>query len=224
MKKHIFLLSIIISINTISIIKMTAQKITNDVDSVSYSLGVNIGENIKAQFPDIDLKNFELAIKDVLDNKKEPKISGADAQKIIQDFFKKQQEKASESIIDEGEKFLEDNKKRKGVITLESGLQYEILKSGEGAKPSLEDQVTTHYHGTLIDGTVFDSSVERGQPATFPVGGVIKGWTEALQLMAVGSKWKLFVPYSLAYGERGAGPQIGPYTTLIFEVELIKIN
>ena len=203
---------------------MTAQKITNDVDSVSYSLGVNIGENIKAQFPDIDLKNFELAIKDVLDNKKEPKISGADAQKIIQDFFKKQQEKASESIIDEGEKFLEDNKKRKGVITLESGLQYEILKSGEGAKPSLEDQVTTHYHGTLIDGTVFDSSVERGQPATFPVGGVIKGWTEALQLMAVGSKWKLFVPYSLAYGERGAGPQIGPYTTLIFEVELIKIN
>ena len=203
---------------------MTAQKITNDVDSVSYSLGVNIGENIKAQFPDIDLKNFELAIKDVLDNKKEPKISGADAQKIIQDFFKKQQEKASESIIEEGEKFLEDNKKRKGVITLESGLQYEILKSGEGAKPSLEDQVTTHYHGTLIDGTVFDSSVERGQPATFPVGGVIKGWTEALQLMAVGSKWKLFVPYSLAYGERGAGPQIGPYTTLIFEVELIKIN
>ena len=224
MNKHIFLLSIIISINTISIIKMTAQKITNDVDSVSYSLGVNIGENIKAQFPDIDLKNFELAIKDVLDNKKEPKISGADAQKIIQDFFKKQQEKASESIIEEGEKFLEDNKKRKGVITLESGLQYEILKSGEGAKPSLEDQVTTHYHGTLIDGTVFDSSVERGQPATFPVGGVIKGWTEALQLMAVGSKWKLFVPYSLAYGERGAGPQIGPYTTLIFEVELIKIN
>jgi len=224
MKKHIFLLSIIILINTISIIKMTAQKITNDVDSVSYSLGVNIGENIKAQFPDIDLKNFELAIKDVLDNKKEPKISGADAQKIIQDFFKKQQEKASESIIEEGEKFLEDNKKRNGVITLESGLQYEILKSGEGAKPSLEDQVTTHYHGTLIDGTVFDSSVERGQPATFPVGGVIKGWTEALQLMAVGSKWKLFVPYSLAYGERGAGPQIGPYTTLIFEVELIKIN
>ena len=224
MKKHIFILSIIISINTISIIKMTAQKITNDVDSVSYSLGVNIGENIKAQFPDIDLKNFELAIKDVLDNKKEPKISGADAQKIIQDFFKKQQEKASESIIEEGEKFLEDNKKRNGVITLESGLQYEILKSGEGAKPSLEDQVTTHYHGTLIDGTVFDSSVERGQPATFPVGGVIKGWTEALQLMAVGSKWKLFVPYSLAYGERGAGPQIGPYTTLIFEVELIKIN
>ena len=203
---------------------MSAQKITNEIDSVSYSLGVNIGENIKSQFPDIDLKNFELAIKDVLDDKKEPKITAADAQKVIQDFFKKQQAKASESIIEEGEKFLEDNKKRNNVITLESGLQYEILKSAEGPKPSLEDQVTTHYHGTLIDGTVFDSSVERGQPATFPVGGVIKGWTEALQLMSVGSKWKLFVPYNLAYGERGAGPQIGPYTTLIFEVELIKIN
>lgn len=203
---------------------MSAQKITNEIDSVSYSLGVNIGENIKSQFPDIDLKNFELAIKDVLDDKKEPKITAANAQKVIQDFFKKQQAKASESIIEEGEKFLEDNKKRNNVITLESGLQYEILKSGEGPKPSLEDQVTTHYHGTLIDGTVFDSSVERGQPATFPVGGVIKGWTEALQLMSVGSKWKLFVPYNLAYGERGAGPQIGPYTTLIFEVELIKIN
>ena len=203
---------------------MSAQKITNEIDSVSYSLGVNIGENIKSQFPDIDLKNFELAIKDVLDDKKEPKITAANAQKVIQDFFKKQQSKASESIIEEGKKFLEDNKKRNNVITLESGLQYEILKSGEGPKPSLEDQVTTHYHGTLIDGTVFDSSVERGQPATFPVGGVIKGWTEALQLMSVGSKWKLFVPYNLAYGERGAGPQIGPYTTLIFEVELIKIN
>ncbi|MDC3133671.1 FKBP-type peptidyl-prolyl cis-trans isomerase [Bacteroidota bacterium] len=219
MKKYIYLL-LIITINTI----MSAQKITNEIDSVSYSLGVNIGENIKSQFPDIDLKNFELAIKDVLDDKKEPKITAADAQKVIQDFFKKQQAKASESTIEEGEKFLEDNKKRNNVITLESGLQYEILKSGEGPKPSLEDQVTTHYHGTLIDGTVFDSSVERGQPATFPVGGVIKGWTEALQLMSVGSKWKLFVPYNLAYGERGAGPQIGPYTTLIFEVELIKIN
>lgn len=203
---------------------MSAQKITNEIDSVSYSLGVNIGENIKAQFPDIDLNNFETAIKDVLDNKKEPKISGADAQKLIQDFFKKQQAKASESVIEEGKKFLLDNAKRNEVTTLESGLQYEILKTGEGPKPSLNDQVTTHYHGTLIDGTVFDSSVDRGEPATFPVSGVIKGWTEALQLMSVGSKWKLFVPYDLAYGERGAGPKIGPFTTLIFEVELIKIN
>lgn len=203
---------------------MSAQKLTNEIDSVSYSLGVNIGENLKTQFPDINLKNFELAIKDVLDNQKEPKISGADAQKVIQNYFQKQQAKASESVIEEGKKFLTENSKKDGVITLESGLQYEIIKSGEGAKPTINDQVTTHYHGTLLDGTVFDSSVERGQPATFPVSGVIKGWTEALQLMTVGSKWKLFVPYDLAYGERGAGPKIGPYTTLIFEVELISIN
>ena len=219
MNKNILII-LLISITTI----MSAQKITNEIDSVSYSLGVNIGENIKAQFPDIDLNNFEAAIKDVLDNKKEPKITGADAQKVIQDFFKKQQAKASESVIEEGKKFLIDNAKRNEVTTLESGLQYEILKTGEGPKPSLNDQVTTHYHGTLIHGTVFDSSVDRGEPATFPVSGVIKGWTEALQLMSVGSKWKLFVPYDLAYGERGAGPQIGPFTTLVFEVELIKIN
>ncbi len=196
----------------------------NEIDSVSYSLGVNIGENIKKQFPDIDLDNFEAAIKDVLDKSKEPKISNADAQKLIQDYFTKIQAKASESVMEEGKKFLEDNSKRENVITLPSGLQYEIMKAGEGPKPTLEDKVTTHYHGTLIDGTVFDSSVDRGEPASFPVNGVIKGWTEALQLMPVGSKWKLFVPYDLAYGERGTGPQIGPYTTLIFEVELISIN
>ncbi len=224
MNKSIQLLILIFTINLSIKSTMSAQKLTNEIDSVSYSLGVNIGENLKTQFPDINLKNFELAIKDVLDNQKEPKISGADAQKVIQNYFQKQQAKASESVIEEGKKFLTENSKKDGIITLESGLQYEIIKSGEGAKPTINDQVTTHYHGTLLDGTVFDSSVERGQPATFPVSGVIKGWTEALQLMTVGSKWKLFVPYDLAYGERGAGPKIGPYTTLIFEVELISIN
>ncbi|MAJ05605.1 MAG: peptidylprolyl isomerase [Crocinitomicaceae bacterium] len=224
MNKSIQLLILIFTINLSIKSTMSAQKLTNEIDSVSYSLGVNIGENLKTQFPDINLKNFELAIKDVLDNQKEPKISGADAQKVIQNYFQKQQAKASESVIEEGKKFLTENSKKDGITTLESGLQYEIIKSGEGAKPTINDQVTTHYHGTLLDGTVFDSSVERGQPATFPVSGVIKGWTEALQLMTVGSKWKLFVPYDLAYGERGAGPKIGPYTTLIFEVELISIN
>ena len=125
---------------------------------------------------------------------------------------------------EEGANFLAKNAKKEGVISLESGLQYEILKQGSGAKPTINDNVTTHYHGTLIDGTIFDSSVDRGQPATFPVSGVIKGWTEALQLMSVGSKWRLYVPYDLAYGERGAGANIGPFTTLIFEVELISIN
>jgi FKBP-type peptidyl-prolyl cis-trans isomerase FklB len=185
---------------------------------------VNIGENIKSQFPNIDLKNFESGIQDVLSDKKEPKIEGQDAQKVIQEYFTKQQEKASEGKIEEGKAFLAENGTRKEVITLESGLQYEILNSADGPKPTLNDQVTTHYHGTLLDGTIFDSSVDRGQPATFPVSGVIKGWTEALQLMSVGSKWRLFVPYDLAYGEKGASAQIGPYSTLIFDVELLKIN
>jgi FKBP-type peptidyl-prolyl cis-trans isomerase FklB len=225
MKKYTFsIVTIIIATITINL-NMSAQKLNNEIDSVSYSLGVNIGENIKTQFPDIDIKNFEAAIKDVLDDSKEPTVSGADAQKKkIQEYFSKQQAKASESVVEEGRKFLATNSKKENIFTLESGLQYEVIKAGEGAKPSLNDQVTTHYHGTLIDGTVFDSSVERGQPASFPVNGVIKGWTEALQLMNVGSKWRLFVPYDLAYGERGAGPQIGPFTTLIFEVELISIN
>ncbi|MEK9618601.1 MAG: FKBP-type peptidyl-prolyl cis-trans isomerase [Flavobacteriales bacterium] len=223
MKKFKFLTLLIIA-NLTTNIKMSAQKLNNEIDSVSYSLGVNIGENIKTQFPDIDLKNFEAAIKDVLDDNKKPSISGADAQKTIQEYFTKQQAKASESVVEEGRKFLAENSKKENVVTLESGLQYEVIKNGEGAKPTLNDQVTTHYHGTLIDGTVFDSSVERGEPASFPVSGVIKGWTEALQLMNVGSKWRLFVPYDLAYGERGAGPKIGPFTTLIFEVELISIN
>ncbi len=224
MKKHTFLTLLLIIANLTINTKMSAQKLNNEIDSVSYSLGVNIGENIKTQFPDIDLKNFEAAIKDVLDDSKEPIVSGADAQKTIQEYFSKQQAKAGESVVEEGRNFLAENGKKENVTTLESGLQYEVINSGEGAKPSLNDQVTTHYHGTLINGTVFDSSVERGEPATFPVSGVIKGWTEALQLMSVGSKWRLFVPYDLAYGERGAGPQIGPFTTLIFEVELISIN
>ena len=143
---------------------------------------------------------------------------------FINSYFSKKQKKESESMIEDGANYLQENAKREGVTTLPSGLQYEVINDGTGPMPTIEDNVTTHYHGTLIDGTVFDSSVDRGEPASFPVGGVIKGWTEALQLMSVGSKWKLYVPYDLAYGERGAGAQIGPYSTLIFEVELISIN
>ena len=219
-KKHIaFFLMIFINLSI-----MNAQKLKTEIDSVSYCIGVNIGENLKNQFSDIDIKDFMNGINDVLSDKSEPKISNAEAQKILQEYFSKQQELKSKKAIEEGENFLAENGKKKGVTTLVSGLQYEVITKGEGAKPTLNDQVTTHYHGTLIDGTVFDSSVERGQPATFPVSGVIKGWTEALQLMSVGSKWRLFVPYNLAYGERGAGANIGPFTTLIFEVELISIN
>ena len=197
--------------------------LNNEIDSVSYSLGVNIGENVNTQFKDIKIENFLSGMKEVI-NGKEPKINNDQALMIIQNYFAKKQSAMSEEKIDEGRTFLEENGKKEGVTTLESGLQYTVITEGTGPKPKLEDNVTTHYHGTLIDGTVFDSSVDRGEPASFPVGGVIKGWTEALQLMSIGSKWKLFVPYDLAYGERGAGQQIGPYSTLIFEVELLSIN
>lgn len=224
MKNIIFLSSLILFIACKTEKTNKTANLITELDSVSYSLGVNIGENIKTQFEDINLDNFEAGIKDVLEKDVEAKISDNQAQAIIQSYFSKKQQKQSESVIEEGINFLRENGKREGVTTLASGLQYEVINDGKGPKPTIEDNVTTHYHGTLIDGTVFDSSVDRGEPASFPVGGVIKGWTEALQLMAVGSKWKLYVPYDLAYGERGAGPQIGPYSTLIFDVELISIN
>ena len=224
MKNIIFLSSLILFIACKTEKTNKTANLITELDSVSYSLGVNIGENIKTQFEDINLDNFEAGIKDVLEKDVEAKISDNQAQAIIQSYFSKKQQKQSKSVIEDGINFLRENGKREGVTTLASGLQYEVINDGTGPKPTIEDNVTTHYHGTLIDGTVFDSSVDRGEPASFPVGGVIKGWTEALQLMAVGSKWKLYVPYDLAYGERGAGPQIGPYSTLIFEVELISIN
>jgi len=224
MKNIITLSSIILFIACKTEKPKESVNLITELDSVSYSLGVNIGENIKKQFEDINLDNFEAGIKDVLEKELEPKITDNQAQAIINSYFSKKQQKQSESVIEEGINFLRENGKREGVTTLASGLQYEIIDDGTGPKPTIEDNVTTHYHGKLIDGTVFDSSVDRGEPASFPVGGVIKGWTEALQLMSVGSKWKLYVPYDLAYGERGAGGQIGPYSTLIFEVELISIN
>ena len=224
MKNIIILSSLILLIACKTEKTNESANLVTELDSVSYSLGVNIGENIKKQFEDINLENFEDGIKDVLEKEKETKISDNQAQAIISSYFSKKQQKESESVIEKGISYLQENAKREGVITLESGLQYEIINDGSGLKPNIDDNVTTHYHGTLVDGTVFDSSVDRGEPASFPVGGVIKGWTEALQLMNVGSKWKLYVPYDLAYGERGAGAQIGPYSTLIFEVELISIN
>ena len=223
--KNVIIISSLLAVVACKTEAPKEANLENELDSVSYSLGVNIGENIKNQFEDISLDNFKAGMKEVLDNEKDPKISGEQATAIIQGYFTKKQGQESESMIEEGRKFLETNASKEGVTVLESGLQYEVLAQGDGINmPKLEDNVTTHYHGTLMDGTVFDSSVDRGEPASFPVNGVIKGWTEALQLMSVGSKWKLYVPYDLAYGERGAGPQIGPYTTLIFEVELISIN
>ena len=207
--KNVIIISSLLAVVACKTEAPKEANLENELDSVSYSLGVNIGENIKNQFEDISLDNFKAGMKEVLNNEKDPKISGEQATAIIQGYFTKKQGQESESMIEEGRKFLETNASKEGVTVLESGLQYEVLAQGDGINmPKLEDNVTTHYHGTLMDGTVFDSSVDRGEPASFPVNGVIKGWTEALQLMSVGSKWKLYVPYDLAYGERGAGPQI----------------
>jgi FKBP-type peptidyl-prolyl cis-trans isomerase FklB len=223
--KNVIIISSLLAIVACKTETPKEVKLENELDSVSYSLGVNIGENINKQFEEYSLDNFIAGMKGILNNEEDPKISGEQATAIIQGYFTKKQGQESESMIEEGRKFLETNASKEGVTVLESGLQYEVLAQGDGINmPKLEDNVTTHYHGTLMDGTVFDSSVDRGEPASFPVNGVIKGWTEALQLMSVGSKWKLYVPYDLAYGERGAGPQIGPYSTLVFEVELISIN
>lgn len=188
----------------------------------SYALGINIAANLKeAGIDNINTERFAQAVKDALSNGK-TEMTQDMAQNKIQEYFAKLQAERGKKNIEEGKKFLEDNAKREGVVTLPSGLQYEILTAADGKKPSASDSVKCHYHGTLIDGTVFDSSVRRNQPATFGVSQVIQGWVEALQLMPVGSKWRLFIPYNLAYGERGAG-SIPPYATLIFDVELLDI-
>ena len=196
----------------------------NEKEKLSYCLGANIGMSLQSQgLEDLDVKNFTEALNDVL-SKAKLKINAEEINNYLQAYFGKIQQEQQNKAVEEGKKFLESNKKKTGVTTLESGLQYEVLTEGKGVKPKASDTVTTHYHGTLISGEVFDSSVERGQPASFHVNGVIAGWVEALQLMPVGSKWRLFVPSNLAYGERGAGQKIGPHTTLIFEVELISID
>lgn len=193
------------------------------MDKISYALGLSIGNNFKASgVKDIDIDIFSKAILDVLKNQK-PSMSYDEAKQIINDFFTKLQEEKLEINKKAGEEFLKINKEKPGVVTLPSGLQYMVLKKGEGKIPAATDTVKVHYEGTLIDGSIFDSSVQRGQPATFGVTQVIQGWVEALQLMPVGSKWKLFIPSNLAYGESGAGNSIEPNSALIFDVELLDI-
>ena len=194
------------------------------MDSLSYSLGLMLAQNLSRQgFDTVEAKSLAAGVEDVLAGN-ELKLHLAEAQKIVQDYIKTKKSKQFEEVIKEGEEFLKNNAEKEGVKTTESGLQYEILTEGDGAVPEKSDRVTVHYEGTLLDGSVFDSSIKRGEPATFGVTQVINGWTEALQLMPVGSKWRLYIPYDLAYGERGAGPKIGPYSTLIFEVELLEIE
>jgi FKBP-type peptidyl-prolyl cis-trans isomerases 1 len=193
------------------------------MDKISYALGLSIGNNFRTSgIKDLKIEDFIKGVDDVLSDKT-PDISYDEAKQIINDYFVKLQDEQVKLNKEAGEEFLLINKGKAGVVTLPSGLQYEILKKGSGAKPKAADKVKCHYHGTLITGTVFDSSVQRGEPAIFGVSQVIQGWVEALQLMEKGSKWRLFIPSELAYGARGAGELIGPNSTLIFEVELIDI-
>ena len=193
------------------------------MDKVSYALGLSIGINFQSSgIKQLQVEDFVKGLEDVL-GEKQPAISYEEAKQVINDYFMKLQQERLEINKQAGAEFLEINRHKAGVVELPSGLQYEILKQGTGAKPSANDKVKCHYHGTLINGTVFDSSVQRGEPATFGVSQVIPGWVEALQMMPVGSKWRLFIPSNLAYGEHGAGDVIEPNSTLIFDVELLDI-
>ncbi|SJL22586.1 FKBP-type peptidyl-prolyl cis-trans isomerase [Porphyromonas gingivalis] len=194
------------------------------MDKVSYALGLSIGNNFKSSGIDsVVMDDFMQGLSDVLEEKA-PQLSYDEAKREIEAYFMDLQQKAVKLNKEAGEEFLKINAHKEGVTTLPSGLQYEVIKMGEGPKPTLSDTVTCHYHGTLINGIVFDSSMDRGEPASFPLRGVIAGWTEILQLMPVGSKRKVTIPSDLAYGDRGAGEHIKPGSTLIFIIELLSIN
>jgi len=206
--------------------QLGAQDLKSQKEKISYIIGMDIGKNLKNQSVDIDQAAFAKGIKDALSGGKSS-LTDEEIRQTMAAFQKEMAAKAQalgEKNKKEGEAFLAENKKKKGVITLPSGLQYKIITAGKGKNPKATDTVTVQYRGTLIDGTEFDSSYRRGQPATFSVNGVIAGWTEALSLMQEGAKWQIFVPSNLAYGEKGAGGQIGPNTTLIFEIELVSIQ
>ena len=193
------------------------------MDKVSYALGLSIGNNFQnSGINDLQIEDFVKGLEDILGGQT-PEISYDEAKQVINDYFMKLQKEKFEINKKAGEEFLNINKGKAGVVTLPSGLQYQVLQKGEGPKPTASDKVKCHYHGTLINGTVFDSSVQRGEPAVFGVSQVIPGWVEALQLMPVGSKWRLFIPSDLAYGEHGAGEAIEPNSALVFDVELLDI-
>ena len=200
------------------------------MDKVSYALGIGIGHQLANMGgSELNIDDFAQAVKDVLQGNA-LKVKSSEAQQIVQEFFaaqeqkiNKQRQEAGKMAKEAGEKYLAENAKKEGIITLPSGLQYQVLKEGNGKKPSAKDSVKCHYEGFLIDGTVFDSSVQRGEPAVFGLQQVIAGWTEGLQLMQEGAKYRFFIPYRLAYGEGGAGGSIPPYAALIFDVELIEV-
>ncbi|MFT7372041.1 MAG: FKBP-type peptidyl-prolyl cis-trans isomerase FklB [Oleiphilaceae bacterium] len=203
----------------------TEIKLSTDEEKSSYGVGLQMGQQLSAVFNGVSLEAAIAGINDAFSGKG-PQIPGEEinaAFQVIQAKVEAEKAEQAKQFAGEGEAFLAENAKRDDVTVLESGLQYEVLTAGEGEIPTAQSVVSTHYRGTLIDGKQFDSSYDRGEPAEFPVGGVIAGWTEALQQMKVGSKWKLFVPYHLAYGEAGAGDDIGPYQALVFDIELLAI-
>ena len=193
------------------------------MEKFSYGLGLGIGQNLLSMgVNEIAIEDFVKGIKDVLSGSK-TEMSHVEAQKVVSEHFQKLAEEAYAKVKEAGEAFLVENKGKEGVVTLPSGLQYKVLNEGSGKQPKATDRVQCHYEGTLIDGTVFDSSIRRGEPAVFGVSQVIPGWVEALQLMSEGAKWRLYIPQEMAYGAHGAGEQIPPYSALIFDVELIKV-
>lgn len=199
------------------------MKYTTELDKVSYSLGLSIASNlISSGVKTINVEAFTAALSSAFAGIM-PEITPNEANQILQDYFENLQNEQGKAAKEAEEKFLAENKKQEGVVTLPSGLQYKILQAGNGSKPKASDSVKCHYEGKLINGQIFDSSIRRGEPAVFPVSGVIAGWVEALQLMPVGSKWQLYIPSELAYGKHGAGQSIGPNETLIFDVELLEI-
>ncbi len=205
---------------------MAQATLDSDQQKLSYIFGIQVGQNMKSEGVDLDIDAFAAGVQDMLDGK-QPQLDQATAEQVISEFQQKKSQELAEIMNKkqaESKAFMEENAKNPGVKTTESGLQYEIIKEGDGATPSADDKVIAHYEGTLIDGTKFDSSYDRGEPATFPVNGVIKGWQEALQMMKEGGKWRVVIPGSLAYGPQGAGDKIGPNETLVFTIELIAIT
>ena len=200
------------------------------MDKLSYALGIGIGSQLAGMgAKGLNIDDFAQAVKDVISGTP-LKVNNAEAQSLVQAFFQEQEEKQRAAAAEAGkvakaagESFLAENAKKEGVVVLPSGLQYQVLKESNGKKPSATDQVKCHYEGTLIDGTIFDSSYQRNEPATFGLNQVIAGWTEGVQLMSEGAKYRFFIPYNLAYGERGAGAQIPPFAALVFDVELLKV-
>ena len=194
------------------------------MDKVSYALGIGIGRQLADMGAnDIVTEDFAAAMKDVLTGA-QLQIDETEAQAMVQEYLQRKGEERLKNVKAEGEAFLAENAKKEGIVTLPSGLQYQVLQEGNGKSPKATDQVKCHYEGTLINGKVFDSSYRRGEPATFPLNGVIAGWTEGLQLMKEGAKYRFFIPFNLAYGTRGAGQDMPPYATLIFDVELIEVK